>query len=306
MNEFHHHGISKLDHWGLIRAHGEDAVKFLHGQLTHDLVLLPTGQARMAAYCSPKGRMLASFIAIKRAEDDVWLLVARDLLATTLKRLQMFVMRSKVRLTDESANYTVYGRLGNACQSSPEAQATAPWQAWATSDGGHIVCLYPSQGLARQVHVAPSLLDGADMEVAVWECSEVLSGVAWVQASTIELFVPQMLNYESIGGVSFKKGCYPGQEVVARSQFRGTLKRRTYLARSAVPLQPGQEVLLRDDPQQSAGTVAAAAPDVERAGHWVALLCLQTQWEGQALATAEYPDAQIELLALPYSLLADV
>ena len=168
--------------------------------------------------------------------------------------------------------------------------------------------LYPADGQARALWVGPAdapLPPGAPLAPALWQWGEVRSGIATLTAPIVEAFVPQMLNYESVGGVNFKKGCYPGQEVVARSQFRGTLKRRAFVAHADGELAAGQEVFQAADPEQPAGLVAQAAPSPE--GGWDAIVSLQ-------LAAAEAGDLhagaaggpQLKLLPLPYLLLADV
>ena len=113
------HGVAPLPHLGVIRARGEDAASFLHGQLTQDFALLGTGEARLAAFCNAKGRMLASFIGCKRASDDILLVCSRDLLSATLKRLSMFVLRAKARLSDASSEFAVYGIAGEPATGAP-------------------------------------------------------------------------------------------------------------------------------------------------------------------------------------------
>ncbi|MCC2634663.1 MAG: glycine cleavage protein (aminomethyl transferase) [Ramlibacter sp.] len=108
------HGVAPLPHLGVIRAQGEEAARFLHGQLTQDFALLGAGEARLAAFCNAKGRMLASFVAFRRGPDDILLVCSRDLLPATLKRLSMFVLRAKARLTDASGEFGVYGLAGDA------------------------------------------------------------------------------------------------------------------------------------------------------------------------------------------------
>ncbi len=306
MTDFELHGVATLEHLGVIRAVGEDAVKFLHGQLTQDLALLPVGQARLAAFCTPKGRMLASFVLVKHSNDEVWMVCSRDVLAPTLKRLSMFVMRAKVQLTDASADLRLCGLLGRATIAAADAGTTAPWTAVAAGTA-HAIALYPAGKTGRQLWIAPldaPLPQGDAVRAQDWAWSEVASGVATVSAPLAELFVPQMLNYESVGGVNFKKGCYPGQEVVARSQFRGTLKRRTYLARSSALLQAGQELFAGGDFEQPVGVVVQAAQPLD--GVAVALLCLQTSADMHTLCTQQKHNLQITVLDLPYALLEDI
>jgi hypothetical protein len=299
-------GVAPLPHLGVIRVQGEDAAKFLHGQLTQDFSLLGTGEARLAAFCNAKGRMLASFIGFKRSADEIVLVTSRDVLAPTLKRLSMFVLRAKAKLSDASAESSLYGLAGEAMAGLPKA-GRAPWSL-SQAAGGHLVQLYPADGQPRGLWVGPAgaaAPAGAALDPAVWQWGEVRSGIAAITAPVVEAFVPQMLNYESVGGVNFKKGCYPGQEVVARSQFRGTLKRRAFIAHADAPLAAGQEVFQASDPEQPAGLVAeaAAAP----AGGFDAIVSLQlTAAEAGDLHVGSASGAALQLLPLPYPLLADI
>ena len=255
-------GAARLAHWGLIRAQGPEAPAFLHGQLTSDFALLDTSHARLAGYCSAKGRLLASFVGWKRADDEVLLVCSADLLAPTLKRLSMFVLRAKCKLSDATAQLDVFG-LAGASAASYLGDA-APAEVWGKTQhaGADIVRLPDVAGTARYLWVAPAEMAPPTLpalDAAAWRWGEVLSGVVTVEAATVDQFVPQMLNYELLGGVDFKKGCYPGQEIVARSQYRGTLKRRTFLFDSDAAATAGQEVFHSADPAQPAGLVANAA-----------------------------------------------
>ena len=302
-------GVSSLPMLGVIQAQGEDASNFLHNQLSNDVLLLPVGQSRLAAFCSAKGRMQASFIVIKTAPDTVLLVLSQDLLAQTLKRLSMFVLRAKVKMSDATSLWQLRGLLGK--HAVAEAGDAAPWQT-RVQDGAHTVALYPAvlsdSPIPRALWIAPAghnLPAGADLPAEVWQWAEVMSGVTLVNQPVFEAFVPQMLNYESVGGVNFKKGCYPGQEVVARSQFRGTLKRRLALVHSPVLMSAGQEVFTPEDAEQACATVVlgAARPNGEGFDALVSgtLESMQTGWhldktDGQAL----------DFLPLPYPLLDDI
>ncbi|PUE15456.1 folate-binding protein YgfZ [Limnohabitans sp. WS1] len=302
-------GTSALPHLGVIQAQGEDAANFLHNQLSNDVLLLPVGQARLAAFCSAKGRMQASFILVKTAPDTVLLVLSLDLLAQTLKRLSMFVLRAKVKMSDATGQWQFRGLLGDSARA--EVGGAAPWQTLA-QDRAHTVALYPAvlgdTKIPRALWIAPAghaLPAGADVPTDVWSWAEVMSGVTLVSHPVFEAFVPQMMNYESVGGVNFKKGCYPGQEVVARSQFRGTLKRRTALVHSPVALTAGQDVFTPTDPEQPCATVvlSAARPDGQGFDALVSgtTESQQTGWQvGGADGTA------LGLLPLPYTLLADI
>ncbi len=304
------HGVAPLTHLGLIRAQGDDAAKFLHNQFTQDFVLLGQNQARLAGFCSAKGRLQASFIGFKRSETDILLVCSRDLLATTLKRLSMFILRSKVKLTDASGDFALYGLAGSALQSATSKIAGYADQIWARADFDDValINLYPADGVARALWVAPvghAAPAGEAMSAELWAWSEVRSGIVTLTQPVFEAFVPQMVNYESVGGVNFKKGCYPGQEVVARSQFRGTLKRRAYLAHADAPLQAGDEVFLPADEGQPCGTVAqaAAAP----AGGFDAIVSMQiSAFEASGVRLGGLDGPLLTLALPPYPLLADV
>jgi len=297
-------GVCRLPHWGVIRAAGEDAAKFLHSQLTQDFALLGLSEARLAAFCNAKGRMQASLIGFKRSHDEIWLLCPADLLSQTLRRLSMFVLRSKVKLSDASADIAVYGVAGDLLPSE------LPAAAWghAAVDGVEWVRLPTAEGVSRAVACVPdnaSAPSGPTLDSALWQWLEVRSAVVPVTQPVYEAFVPQMLNYESVGGVNFKKGCYPGQEVVARSQFRGTLKRRAYLVHADEAPSAGQDVFHAADAEQPCGTVVAAAP--HPAHGWDAVVSMQTSAaDGQRLTLGTASGPLLTLLPLPYPLLDDI
>jgi len=299
-------GVAPLNHLGVIRAEGEDAVKFLHGQLTHDFALLGLDHARLTAFLSAKGRMQASFIGFKRSPTEVWLVCSRDLLAPTLKRLSMFVMRAKCKLSDATADIQVFGLAGNTIETI--AGSAQPAWSKADFDAKTVVHLPPAAGQPRTLWLAPvgePAPAGPALDPALWAWGEVQSGVATLTAPLVDAFVPQMLNYESVDGVSFKKGCYPGQEVVARSQFRGAIKRRAYIAHADAELAPGADVFSPADPEQPCGSVvqAAAAP----AGGWDAIVSLQIAATGQGPLHVGSPTGpQLTLGTLPYALLEDI
>jgi folate-binding protein YgfZ len=298
------HGIAPLPHLGVIRVEGEDAAKFLHGQLTQDFALLGLTEARLAAFCNAKGRMQASFIGLKRSPTDILLVCSRDLLASTLKRLSMFVLRAKAKLSDASGDFVLLGLAGDTATALTGGDRLA----WTKTEVGaaSLVTLYPADGVARALWLAPvgeAPPPGIAMDPATWLWMEVRSGVASVTPPIAEAFVPQMLNFESVGGVNFKKGCYPGQEVVARSQFRGTLKRRAYLVHADHPLAAGHDIFQDADLSQPCGSVAQAAASPH--GGFDAIASLQVA-AAAAGSLSLGPGKAISLLPLPYPLLDDI
>ena len=299
-------GVAHLSHLGIIKIEGEDAAKFIHGQLTQDFSLLDLHTARLAAFCSAKGRMQASFIGFKRSTTEILLVCSKDLLPSTLKRLSMFVMRAKARLSDASGEYELFGLVGNATK--PIAgYADSVW-ARADIDTSTFVNLYPADGAPRQLLVAPSSApapQGQTLSLETWLWTEVRSAVATLSTPVFEAFVPQMLNYESVGGVNFKKGCYPGQEVVARSQFRGTLKRRAFVVHADSAMAVGDEVFGAEADSQPVATVVQVAPAPN--GGFDAIVSAQlSAVERGTLHHGSNSGPALHMLPLPYALLEDI
>ncbi len=330
----------------VIRSRGEDAGRFLQGQLTQDVLLMKTQEARLAAWCSAKGRMLASFIVVKLSNEEFLLILSRDLLTATLKRMKMFVLRAKCELTDISSEIRLEGVVGTASANAPSAIESIALHAdsmlaTGTFDTELIVKLpvgyFHDEALPRALRIRPALQiplalsdnaigsssaaqtaqvdPNAQAEqiaqttqtslIATWNALEISSGIARLSASVSEAFVPQMLNYESVGGVNFKKGCYPGQEVVARSQFRSTLKRRAFIVTCSEALQAGQDVFDSREPEQPCGQIAQAAK--HPGGGFIAIVSMQTSAQSSPALHALSPGgATLQLQALPYALLADV
>ncbi|MDO4724677.1 MAG: folate-binding protein [Comamonadaceae bacterium] len=348
--------VCPITELGVLHCSGDDALQFLQSQLSNDFALLGHDSARLAAYLSAKGRMQASFIGVRLGPTDVLLLVHRSVLAAVQKRLSMFILRAKVRLSDASAQWQLHGLLGQAAieqaisatlaadaanaadaagNASPAPTLLAPWQAVANAAArsgaaagaapAWVIGLYPAAGQPRALHIAPSgsaaglpATQPPPQASAAWACSEVLAGVATISAPVAELFVPQMLNYESVGGVSFKKGCYPGQEVVARSQFRGVIKRRAFLAsgQAAHLPEPGAEIFTAGEPDQPCGVLVQSAwhGQAEASGSgprpFAAIVSLKTDCASQPLqlaATAADDDATpLQIQPMPYPILDDV
>jgi folate-binding protein YgfZ len=316
----HPHGALRLSGWGVIRAQGADAAKFLHGQLTQDFNLLGLGEARLAGYCSPKGRLLATFVGFKLAADDLLLACSADLLAPTLKRLQMFVMRAQCKLSDASADFELWGLAG-----ATATTAHLPATPWAKHTDGpttwvrlpHALAAPGAEPIPRALAVVPTgqapaaLTSAPALDAATWAWLEVASGVGMVSQPVVDAFVPQMINLESVGGVNFKKGCYPGQEVVARSQYRGTLKRRAFRLHfdgtpADGPLSVGQAVFHSSDAEQPCGTLFSVAP-VPGGTSWEALASLQISATTEGTLHAGSANGPtLHLLSLPYTLAEDI
>ena len=242
--------FTPLPHLSVLQASGPDAATFLQGQLTQDVLGLSADEARLGGFCSAKGRLQASFVLLRPQPDTVWLLVSADLAEALCKRLRMFVLRAQCRL--EPMPWPVWGAWSSELPAYRAAVTAASEGALASVHVG-----WPG---GRQLRVGPGgPADGPAMAngeaTLAWRQADIECGLPWIEAATVDRFVPQMVNLELLGGVNFRKGCYPGQEVVARSQYRGTLKRRTAWFETTSPLQPGQELVHSSDPGQPSGTV---------------------------------------------------
>jgi tRNA-modifying protein YgfZ len=302
----------RLADWGVIRAKGDEAATFLNGQLTQDTVKMEVGQARLAGYCSPKGRLLASFVMWRSAPDEILLACSADLLAPTLKRLAMFVLRAKCKLTDASSEIALWGvALPGLLDGSAAHPVPATPYATAPVAGGSAIRLADAAGATRVLWAAPADATPpwpTTSSPDVWNWLEVLSGVPRIVAGTVEAFVPQMVNLELVGGVNFQKGCYPGQEIVARSQYRGTLKRRMVLAEGAAAA-AGAEVFAAADPEQPAGQIvlAASLPHPEGGARHAALIEVKRALtDAGELHVGAADGPVLRLRELPYAIPTDV
>lgn len=306
--------IAPLTHLGLIAATGEDAPTFLHNQLTNDVQSLGLSEARLAGYCTPKGRLLATMLLWKTA-DAIFLQLPREIQPAVQKRLQMFILRAKAKLADASDSLVALGLAG------PDAAAAlAPWfaeppaapYAAVHGEAGTLIRLPDAGGKTRFQWLAPPetaqaawprlVQTLAPAATAAWRALDIEAGIPQVVQATQEQFVPQMINFEVLGGVNFRKGCYPGQEIVARSQYLGKLKRRMLPARvSATGVLPGAEVYATTDPDQPCGQIVNA----ERSGdETLCLVELKTAVLEQdaevRLGSVDGP--VLRLAALPYAL----
>lgn len=257
-----------LTEYGVIAASGADAVSFLQGQLTADVAGLAPDRLQLAGYCTVKGRLLATF-HLWRSDDAVFLRLPRELVATLIKRLSMFVLRSKARLVDASDAWTTFALIGpgsaDCLSSAGLAVPEATWGSVAV-ESLRIDRLPPAAGIGERFLL--TLPAGTDLPQSLaslprassedWWASEIAAAVPTVFTATQEKFVPQMINFEVLGGVNFRKGCYPGQEVVARSQYLGKLKRRMQVAHAeAKDVLPGADVF--DASGNAVGNVVMAA-----------------------------------------------
>ncbi len=219
---------ARLTRYGLLSVTGADARDFLHAQLTNDIEHLAADRSALAGWCSAKGRLLASFLVVP-APEGFLLQVARDLAAPVAKRLSMFVLRSKVKIADQSEAWVQHG-VWDADWSQPDV-------AW--KDGIATVRVGERRFLELGPAAATTAAPSADEKE--WTLREIRAGRPFISAATQDQFVPQMVNLEKLGGVDFQKGCYPGQEIVARAQYRGEVKRRMVQMQGPETARPGED-----------------------------------------------------------------
>ena len=304
--------IAPLVDLGLIRASGVDAADFLHNLLTNDIKGITAGSARFAGLCTAKGRLLA-LLLIWRDGDDFLLMLPRDILPPMLKKLSMYVLRSKVKLTDATGERALIGYSAPATVSPAptlgDAAAALGRFGVAAIEGGQAVRLDDTRWLlALDAATAASRwqqLTAAAKPVglAAWQWLEIAAGQPRVVAATQEAFVPQMLNMElpAVAGVSFSKGCYPGQEIVARTQYLGKVKRRTFRATLATAAVPGAHVYAPETGDQHCGALVSVAPSP--AGGFECLVCVQIgAVEAGEVHVGAPAGERLEFLPLPYEM----
>jgi folate-binding protein YgfZ len=309
--------FADLEYMGVIAAHGPDAGTFLQSQLGNDVRELTEHSSQLSSYCTPKGRMLG-LMRIFRQDDTWYLRLPADSLEAVLQRLRMFVMRASVTLEDVSENFLRIGVSGaDAADEISAASGACPEAVNGVIHSGKLTVLrVPGPRPRYEVFIsslqaAKTFWDamnvrGAPVGEPAWRLLEIEAGIPVVFAATAELFVPQMVNLQLLHGVSFKKGCYPGQEIVARMQYLGTLKRRMYLGiiRQDVPASPGDDLFPAGDDTQPIGRIVDAQPHPD--GGQLALAVLQIRSaEANDVFLGSPTGPVFSLQPLPYAFEAD-
>jgi folate-binding protein YgfZ len=304
-------GVAALTHFGLLQFAGADAAVFLQGQLSCDVNALQPGQAVYGSYNTPKGRMLASFL-LWRDETGFTMQLPRSVCEATRRRLSMHVLRSKVTVRDASDDYVLFGTVGNDAMpvlasliAEPPAAAlaltTAPQARLLRLDSARVLIVVDrerghalTEALTAKLH---------PLSTDLWDWTDIRAGIPYITPATQDQFVPQMANLDLISGVSFTKGCYPGQEIVARMHYLGKLKQRMYL--TAAPdnelPQPGDKLYSPDTGEQATGMIvnAARGPD----GRPVALAVMHIESFKRGEVHLKAPAGpRLEFMDLPYSI----
>lgn len=309
--------FADLSHYGLISVFGEDAGSFLQGQFTNDIRAVDAAHSQLSGYCSAKGRLLALF-RIFYVGDSYYLCLPEELVETVIKKLRMYVLRARVTVNDARESFVHIGVSGgDAERDLAGAIGELPQQVnEAVQQDQQIVIrvpgIHPSYEIFTDLERACGLWDRLNVRSApigadAWQLLDIQSGVPMIYPSTVEAFVPQMTNLQLVDGVSFKKGCYPGQEIVARTQYLGKLKRRMYkvhISGDHRP-QPGDDVYSSEDAEQSAGNVVSSAPHPD--GGFAALAVLKSALAdaGSELHLGSVEGPLLTLQELPYALQTD-
>jgi folate-binding protein YgfZ len=303
--------IAQLAEFGLIRIAGEDAKPYLHNLLTNDVKTLAPDGVRFAGLCTAKGRLIASFHIWHDGNGDLLLMLSADILPGILKKLGMYVLRSKAKLSEASAERVLLGLSGPQAEElvrSLGAAAPFPLQVVPFADGQvlrldqsrFVLAVAPAAAAAVWDQLAAT---AKPIGTAAWRWLEIAAGQPRIVTGTQEAFVPQMVNFEvpAVGGVSFTKGCYPGQEIVARAQYLGKVKRRMYRASVPQAPAPGAHVFAPETADQHCGAIVTAAPAPD--GGYDALVVVQESCADAGDVRLDNPSGpQLQLRPLPYSL----
>lgn len=288
--------------FALLSVSGEDRQTFLHGQLINDLNLIAKPGAQLSGWCNPRGQLISNFLVINTGTAFL-LLFRKELLDYVLKRLNMFVLRANVTVEDITETTPLLGVANCEDTDLLDAGMSNTPGAISANDGVMAVCL-PDQSrrylllgnveaqVAKTTELQNALtLTGAD----TWSLLDILAGMPWIGSATQEKFLPQMLNLDVLDGLSYKKGCYPGQEVIARLHYRGEVKRRIQLVTCDTKLVAGMVIKSNDS---NAGTVVNSA--INGDGKTLALAVIDLDKLDGNLYPDNSPDTTIEVLPLPY------
>ncbi|MGH1537885.1 MAG: YgfZ/GcvT domain-containing protein [Gammaproteobacteria bacterium] len=309
--------LCELSNLGLIQASGEDALNFLHGQFTNDLNAVTESISQLSSYCNPKGRMLSIFRIFMR-NNDYFLLMPRDVIEATLKKLTMFKLMAKVELSDVSDEFIIYGLAGlesdyclkennipipNTVDQSIQHNETTIIRI-PSEDSRLLFISDPKDTSAIKKSISAKSTQTSSDE---WELQDIRSGIPQITAETSEVFIPQMVNLELIGGVNFQKGCYPGQEIVARTHYLGKPNRRMFrinIETDNCP-KPGTNIFSIKDGEQPVGKIVVAQNNMEETCEALAVLRTAKE-DADDLHLESLSGPNITICNLPYSLEYDV
>ncbi len=305
------HLIAPLTHYGFLATEGPDSTKFLQGQLTCNIAEVTAEHSREGAYCSPKGRMLGSF-RIARLSDELLLMrLRRDGVAALQQALAKYIVFSKADQRDASDDYLGLGLSGDRARENiavvfgglPEGQNgqiqhDGSLAIQLDAEGSRFECWLAAGQVAE---LWPRLSQGLTVQGSrTWELLTIRAGLGEISATTVDEFLPQMLNLQTLGAISFNKGCYTGQEVVARMHYKGAVKRRLYRIRVPEAAVEAGTTLYQPDRDKEIGTVVNAVPLVDGGSEALAVITIKDADAGQVVAGENH--AAVEVLSLPYAI----
>jgi folate-binding protein YgfZ len=306
--------FADLSHYSLVAVHGADARDFLQNQFSNDLRKVDAGHSQLNAYCSPKGRMLVHFRIFQHG-DSFYLRMPSTMVEATVKRLRMYVLRSRVTFEDRVDTFIPIGLSGPGAEAELArcSGLTLPTCIDTVAHNDHTLVIrvpgiHPRFEIYGDFDAGCRIwnalnVDCAPIGAGAWNLLEIQAGLPTILPETVEAFVPQMVNLQLVDGVSFKKGCYPGQEVVARMQYLGKLKRRMYLARVQVDAPPraGQDLFDAHGDEQSVGKIVDAEPHPDGGYALLAVVQISSAEQGDVrLASKDGPPLSYQALPYPF------
>ena len=301
--------LCDLSQFGILKVAGEDAQSFLQNMLSSDVREVGAQQAQISSLSTPKGRMLATFL-IWQTDADYFLHLPRGLCAAILKRLSMYVLRSKIKIEEVSDRVICLGLSGEGATTLLQQHFGSVPQTLLAAEQHDNASVIRVGAHRYQINTTPQYAPALWQNLAAnahavgsscWDWLNIRSGIPVVLPATQEQFVPQMANLELIGGVNFKKGCYPGQEIVARMQYLGKSKRRMYLAHIAGNAQAGEQLFSAEVEGQACGMVANAAPAPDGGCDLLAVMQISSH-DSQAVHLGSLQGEVLEFLPLPYDI----
>ena len=297
--------LANLSHLGLIKVVGEQGRSFIHGQVTTDISSLATDQWRWGAHCDPKGKMLASFRTFA-IQDALFMLMPKDAIEVDLPQLQKYAVFSKATLSNASAEWTLLGVAGEQASQFVNKHFGDIQQELTLIENGAILKDAERFILVLTPNAAAALVAQSELSVfdaSAWQALEIAAGYPNLAASHASQYVPQMCNLQAVNGISFNKGCYMGQETIARMKYRGGNKRALYILRGHTSLQitlaSGLEIAMEDSFRRGGQIIEF----VQRGNQVLLTAVLPNDTANDTqLRFADDEQSHLTIQALPYSL----
>ncbi|MEH6556449.1 MAG: hypothetical protein V7459_04440 [Oceanicoccus sp.] len=316
----HDNTISVVCYYGLLSISGPDTSTFLQGQTTSDVSLVTSNHSGIGAYCTPKGRVISSFLLAKKEPNEYLLRMRSSVLQSTQSTFSKYIVFSKAEQSIKSDQYVCVCIAGETAQSTIRAlfNPGSPHIYQTTWLDDNVAIQLDNDGLIYECWILrnhleqlwPQLSKGLELQGSRhWELLSIKMGRGEVSDKTIDMFIPQMLNYQTTGAVSFTKGCYTGQEIVARMQYKGKLKRPMYrikIAKNQGELSPGSDLYPAtpefsvDQTPSSIGNIVNIVNLSDGSSEALAVISSKSfNDSGVVAGKRQYP---VEILSLPYAI----